>query len=1025
MSDAHNAGDIDVAIPEDKFEGTFRIMAKGVNDMVNGHITVKKKAMACVAEFAKGNLDAELEKFPGKKAFINENIERLRVAVKALVVEANGLSQAAVEGKLATRADASKHQGDFRKIVQGVNDTLDAVIGPLNVAAKYVDQISKGDIPAKITDTYKGDFNEIKNNLNMCIDAINGLVAEAGVLSKAAVEGKLATRADASKHQGDFRKIVQGVDDCLDAVIGPLNVAAKYVDQISKGDIPAKITDTYKGDFNEIKNNLNMCIDAVNALVAETGGLVKASGEGKLATRGDATKHQGDYRKLVEGINEMLDAILLPIGEGNRILAQVSNGKIDELIAQTYKGDHEKMKQAINNVATVLQSLQKELGRLTEASREGQLSDRGKPDQFQGAYAGIVKGVNEMLDAILLPIGEGNRILAQVSNGKIDELIAQTYKGDHEKMKQAINNVATVLQSLQKELGRLTEASREGQLSDRGKPDQFQGAYAGIVKGVNEMLDAILLPIGEGNRILAQVSNGKIDELIAQTYKGDHEKMKQAINNVAAVLQSLQKELGRLTEASREGQLSDRGKPDQFQGAYAGIVKGVNEMLDAILLPIGEGNRILAQVSNGKIDELIAQTYKGDHEKMKQAINNVATALQSMAGDVNALSKAAVEGKLSTRADASKHQGDYRKIVQGVNDCLDAVIAPVQEAGVVLQKVAGGDLTARVEGNYHGDHARIKNDINSMGDKLSGSMSQIGQSAQMLASSSEELSAVSHQMSANAEETATQSNVVSAAAEEVTKNLQTVSTATEEMSSSIKEIAKNANEAARISTSAVKTAETTNATVAKLGESSAEIGQVIKVITSIAQQTNLLALNATIEAARAGEAGKGFAVVANEVKELAKETAKATEDISRKIEAIQGDTKGAVEAIAQISTIINQINDISNTIASAVEEQTATTNEIARNVQEGAKGGAQVAENIGSVAQAAKSTTQGANDTQTAAGELARMAAELQKVVAQFKYDDSAGGAGASESGPPAKLVRDAHLASRAQAPPSKTAHLQ
>ena len=149
---------------------------------------------------------------------------------------------------------------------------------------------------------------------------------------------------------------------------------------------------------------------------------------------------------------------------------------------------------------------------------------------------------------------------------------------------------------------RLTDASREGQLSDRGKPEQFQGAYAGIVRGVNGMLDAILLPIGEGNRILAQVSNGKIDELISQTYKGDHEKMKQAINNVALVLQSLQKELVRLTDASREGQLSDRGKPEQFQGAYAEIVRGVNEMLDAILLPIGEGNRILAQVSNGKIE---------------------------------------------------------------------------------------------------------------------------------------------------------------------------------------------------------------------------------------------------------------------------------------------------------------------------------------------------------------------------------------------------------------------------------------
>jgi PAS domain S-box-containing protein len=155
---------------------------------------------------------------------------------------------------------------------------------------------------------------------------------------------------------------------------------------------------------------------------------------------------------------------------------------------------------------------------------------------------------------------------------------------------------------LQHEIGRLVEASRDGQLSERGKPDQFQGAYAGIVKGVNDMLDAILLPIGEGNRILAQISTGKIDELIAQTYKGDHEKMKQAVNNVAVVLQGLQKELGRLTDASRQGQLSERGKPDQFQGAYAGIVKGVNDMLDAILLPIGEGNRILAQISTGRKD---------------------------------------------------------------------------------------------------------------------------------------------------------------------------------------------------------------------------------------------------------------------------------------------------------------------------------------------------------------------------------------------------------------------------------------
>ncbi|MCC6510682.1 MAG: PAS domain S-box protein [Pirellulaceae bacterium] len=304
----------------------------------------------------------------------------------------------------------------------------------------------------------------------------------------------------------------------------------------------------------------------------------------------------------------------------------------------------------------------------------------------------------------------------------------------------------------------------------------------------------------------------------------------------------------------------------------------------------------------------------------------------------------------------------------------------------VVNEAASGDLTNHISVSGSDSIGQMGECLERFFSDLRKSVASIAENATALAGASEELSAVSSQMSGNAEETSSQANVVSAASEQVSQNVQTVATGVDEMNSAIREIAKSASEAAKVSQQAVSVANTTNSTIAKLGESSAEIGKVVKVITSIAEQTNLLALNATIEAARAGEAGKGFAVVANEVKELAKETAKATEDISLKIETIQSDTQGAVEAIRQISGVINQINDISNTIASAVEEQTATANEMGRNVAEASKGSGEIAQNITAVADAAQSTTQGANNTQQAASELSRMASDLQQLVSRFKY---------------------------------------
>jgi methyl-accepting chemotaxis protein len=389
--------------------------------------------------------------------------------------------------------------------------------------------VAAGDLSREII-LASGDTTSVMAAMKKMVDAVKALVSDAGMLSEAAVAGKLATRADAGKHGGDFQKVVAGFNGTLDAVIGPLNVAAEYVERISKGNIPPKITDSYQGDFNEIKNNLNACVDTMSGLLAETDKLILSSVEGQLATRGDAAKFAGDWGKLIGGVNEMLDAILNPIGEGNRVLGLIKGGNLKEKMDIACKGDHEKMKNAVNGVHAWLSELIVYVTKIANGDMSAEMAKASNDDQIH-AWLMLLKG--------------------------------------------NINNLVVDVMSL-------SEAALEGKLATRADARKHQGAYREVVEGVNGTLDVVIGPLNVAADYVERISKGDMPPQIRDEYKGDFNAIK---NNLNTLIQATETIVAAAKETARGNltvQLKERSGSDELMQSLSAMVAKLSEVVGEV-----------------------------------------------------------------------------------------------------------------------------------------------------------------------------------------------------------------------------------------------------------------------------------------------------------------------------------------------------------------------------------------------------------------------------------------------------------